>query len=244
MSLTPQQVARGFWALDVKAPPAVIEDPVEYRGTQAVTIACTQLADTARQRRLVRAWRTVLPTLTELRFLWLTSRVPQDLFEAACRVPSLEGLYIKWSTIKDLRPLIDAPTLRYVHIGSTAKAADPKPVGRLTRLTVLELESMPSLCQLEVLGELANLEQLAVEGGMWVTQHVESLAPLARLVGLRHLGLANLRAADPHSLRALASLTVLEHLRLAMWWPKEDLQFLSKALPRWRFGTEVVRDAT
>src|SRR5258706_4456735 len=89
-----------YWRPESNFPPSVVARPEDFVGTDRLNVACTQTALPAReQRALVRAWCDILPSLKGIRFLWFSSRVPQDLFDAACRVAELEGFYIKWSGI-------------------------------------------------------------------------------------------------------------------------------------------------
>lgn len=92
-----------FWyhRLDDHHPPPVVRWPEELGLSDRAAISCTQTdLSTSQQKALVRKWCELLPKLSGLRLLWLTSRVPQRLFDAACEMPDLEGLYIKWSGIK------------------------------------------------------------------------------------------------------------------------------------------------
>ncbi|WP_293726391.1 hypothetical protein, partial [Thiolapillus sp.] len=41
------------------------------------------------QRKLVESWCEALPGLDKVEFLWLSSRVNQPLFDAACQMKSL-----------------------------------------------------------------------------------------------------------------------------------------------------------
>ena len=77
-------------------PPRIVQQPAEYDGSDRLALSCTQtgLPQTA-QRKLVKEWCNRLPTLSNVKFLWLTSRATQDLFDAACRMPALTGLWIE-----------------------------------------------------------------------------------------------------------------------------------------------------
>jgi hypothetical protein len=244
MHLSKAAVQAGFWsaANGDLPPPKSIRDPDDFAGGDGLAIECTQLGDTALQRRLVRAWVGLLPALKEVRFLWLRSRVPQALFDAACRMPGLEGLYVKWSGIKDLAPLRGAMALRYLRLGSSTQITDGRPLWDLHQLVVLEIENIPVIRDLAGIEALDGLEQLAVEGSVWTTQQIESLTPLSTLGRLRHLGLTNLRAREPSSLRALGQLSQLVHLRLAQWWPPDDMAYLVRTLPRWKYGRPPLGD--
>jgi hypothetical protein len=192
------------------------------------------------QGKLVGAWTGLLPILDTVRFLWLSSRATQSLFESACAMPSLEGLYIKWGGIKDLTPLLTLGTLKYLHIGGSGRIQDIACLRHMDRLVVLELEGFVRVSSLEPIADLTQLEGLAVEGSIWTTQIVDSLRPLAKLTSLKYLFLANLRSKDnskDNSLKPLAELVSLVHLRTAYWWPEEEFSKLRKSLPCLEYGS-------
>lgn len=78
----------------------------EYEGEQTLTIDCTQLGDSStphlsspkEKKRVLREWCDYLKahpdSFTRLSF---GTRVPQELFEAACHQRRLVELRIKWS---------------------------------------------------------------------------------------------------------------------------------------------------
>ena len=70
-------------AKDVVSAP--ISYPEDYGGAPRLNLVCTQLDLSAyEQRKLVESWTEILPTLGDVRFLWLSSRAIQSRFEAAC----------------------------------------------------------------------------------------------------------------------------------------------------------------
>lgn len=211
--------------------PAVIRWPHELRDCDRAGISCTQTDLTAsRQRALVSDWCELLPTLSGIRLLWLTSRVPQRLFDAACRMPDLEALYIKWSGIRSLAALRSAAGLRYFHLGSSPGLESIEPLASCTDLISLGLENVARITDLDPVGELGQLEALAVEGSMWTTQYVETLEPIGRLTELRYLSLANLRAGDG-TLRPLFALHELRRFVGASWWDEAEREELLRANP-------------
>src|SRR5207342_506327 len=113
---------RSFWAHhpDDRFPPPCIRTPDEADGSDRLSIACTQTELPAKaQRELVQRWCDELPGMTQVRYVWFQSKVPQALFDAACRLPNLEGLFVKWSSIDSLEPLLQPAGLRYVYVGSS-----------------------------------------------------------------------------------------------------------------------------
>jgi len=239
VALSDRQVELGFWhpALTGEMSLRTLVEPDDGADGEQLAVACTQLADAAVQRRAVRAWVQLLPTLKNVRRFWFRSRMTQALFDAACRIPHLEGLWVKWSGsgIKSLEALGECRSLRHLHIGSATQARDLRILESVPRLEVLELVDFMAIRDLEPLGALAGLEQLAFCGGIWNVVGVDSLTPLSRIRGLRYLDITALKARAPASFRDLARLERLEHLTAAAWWPQEDVAYLRERLPLWRY---------
>jgi hypothetical protein len=232
--LTDRDAREGFWCYRPGEgfPPIAIRDPEDYDAGPSASIACTQTGLPPReQARLVRHWCKVLPTLTELEFLWFHSKVPQELFDAACRVPHLQGLWIKWSSIKSIEAVSRCANLRFLHLGSSSQIESIEHLRGLQSLVWLELQNIKRLSDLTVIGDLQQLHGLAIEGSVWTTQVVDSLAPLAKLRSLRYLSLVNLKARDK-TLRPLFSLSSLEGFHAAQWWSEEEVSQLRSANPK------------
>jgi hypothetical protein len=163
-----------------------------------------------------------------VRFLWLGSRVPQALFEAACQMPALEGLHIKWSGIGDLSAITHCTTLRYFHLGQSSQVRSIAPLGHL-RLRWLGLELLSKVKDLSPLENSIQLEGLTLEGSMSTPWSVRTLEPLSRLGNLRYLSIAGLKAED-RSLTPLLSIARLETFHHATWWPEEQLSEIHKRI--------------
>jgi hypothetical protein len=229
MMLTPDQIEYGFWSFrpEDKFPPPAITYPEEYAGDGISSY---------RQRELVESWCESLPDMNAVRYLWLNSRVNQPLFEAACSLPGLEGLFIKWGALTELTPLAARKSLQYLHIGSAAGVRDIRPLSEMDWLLVLEIENFNRVRDLEPLVNLNRLEGLAVTGSTWTTWKIDSLAPLGSLKSLRYMFLTNLKA-DDGTLKPLTGLKGLVNLQTAYWWPAADFAKLRAALPELRYGT-------
>ena len=128
-------------------PPKSVAEPDQYDGGPNLNVVCTQLSDRTpyAQRKLVDRWCKALPGMKGVRILWFNSRVPQLLFDAACRVPGLEGLYVKWSGIKTLAALHEARDLRYLHLGSSPGIESMEPLGAMTQLRWLDIENFKKI---------------------------------------------------------------------------------------------------
>lgn len=220
-----------YWRPERDFPPPPIVRPDGISGGDRLNIACTQTTLPAReQRAIVAAWCELLPSLTGIRLLWFSSQVPQRLFDAACRVGGLDGLYIKWSGIEDLASLEQARALRHFHLGPSGRLSSIQPLAGLQRLRWLGLGRLSRIQDLDPLGRLTDLEGLSLEGSMGTVWRVRTLAPIGHLTSLRYLSIANLRAAD-RSLAALFSLRRLQAFHHATWWDAEELAEIRRRNP-------------
>jgi hypothetical protein len=152
------------------------------------------------------------------------------LFESACQIADLEGLYIKWSGIDDLSSIQRLQSLQYLHLGPSARVASIDALEHSRQLRWLGLELLSRITDLEPVGRLVNLEGLSLEGSMGTTWRVETLAPVGRLTNLRYLSIANIRSTDG-SLDGLRSLHRLATFRHATWWDASELAEIRRRNP-------------
>lgn len=222
-----------YWEVSLENwPSQSVREPGEIRSDGRLLVWCTQTQLTEKeQRKLVSRWCDVLPSLQGVRHLWFVSRVSQKLFDAACRVPGLESLRIKWSGVKTLEAIENASALRHLFIGSSAGVQSIQPLGSLTMLQTLGIENFARIRNLDPLADLKELRQLSVEGGMWTTQHVETLAPVGELLNLRYLGIRGLRSAD-RTLSPLFNLRQLEVLWASRGWDDHEIAELERRNPK------------
>jgi hypothetical protein len=223
---------REFWARKAQRDitPDPIVSPDEYCGSEYLSISCTQTDLPVReQRKLVERWCELLPTLKHVRWLWFYSRVPQELFDAACRLEQLEALYFKWTGVTDFSSLTHCPKLKYLHIGSSASAKSIEPLGKLTQLKWLQIDNVKAATSVEPLSSLTNLEGLGFTGSEFRRYTLESFDPLANLTKLQWLHLGAVHTKDL-SLRAFAGLKDLQFLGVGNYFPVAELAWLSLQL--------------
>lgn len=219
---------REFWAREPQRSlePTAIQNPDQYKGEERVSFSCTQTdLPAAEQRTLVERWRAALPEFTNVRWLYFNSHMPQELFEAACKLPALNGLCMSWSGINDLTPLERCQQLQYLRIGMAGGVRSIEPLGKLASLRWLQIANV-QIASLEPLRPLKNLEGLGFIGGESKPVALESFAPLADLTNLEWLHLGAVRTID-NSLRPLSGLKRLKFLGLANAFPVEEFAFLS-----------------
>jgi len=146
-------------------------------------------------------------------------------------MPSLEGLWIKWSSVTNITSIQELSRLRYFHLGSSTALRSIHPLAELTRLKWLGLENLKHISAIDPIGTPTQLEGLTLEGSMWNTWKVRTLAPLSSLHNLRYLSLAGLRAND-RTLAPLFALRSLERFVAGTWWDDEELREIHRRNPR------------
>lgn len=214
-------------------PPRSIREPEQWEGGEHLSLAVTQTdLKPAEQKKLVQRWCALLPTLKDVRFLWFQSRVSPELFEAACQLPNLEGLYVKWSGIKNFRPIAQlGGTLRYLHMGSSPSLEPLDVLSELPLLEWLELENVRA-ADLGFVSSLKSLRGLGLHGdtNSLKALKVKSLAPLNGLDKLTWLSLSAIRTED-ESLSPLATLPSLRYLLINNHFPWQEYAKLAGLRP-------------
>ncbi|QXL84822.1 hypothetical protein [Comamonas sp. NLF-1-9] len=223
---------REIWAREPQRSlqPAAIRDPSDYAGQERLSIACTQTDLPAKkQAALVQQWCELLPTLTQVRWLYFMTRVPQPLFDAACRMPGLVGLYIKWSGIESLEPLTRLRDLQYFHLGESASVSSIAPLAQMKSLKWLQLDGLRKIESLEPLRHLSTLEGLGFVSAESRVHVVDSFEPLSALTRLQWLNLGPRPARL--GLQPLHALKGLEYLGLPNKYSVHEFAELSLHVP-------------
>ena len=222
----------GYWParrLRGEIPPAV-RFTDEYSGSDVLNIACTQTDLTlSRQEKLIDEWCIRLPQLS-IRTLVFSSKVPQRLFDAACAVPGLEALSIKWSSIASLDAISQAASLRSLFIGSSPAVQSLLPLSRLLRLEHLFIENIQGPVDLTFVEVLGNLREFGLSAARGRTLQVQTLAPLSSLTQLEMLWLVSLQLQND-GLAPLHALSNLASLRTTIKSSSKELKDLCAAIP-------------
>lgn len=184
--------------------------------------------DDKEKKKVVQAWVKKLPTLKQLKRLNLWVQVNQAVFDAACTLPNLEVLQIKWSSMQDIGAISNLSRLKALYIGSSTRVKSIEPLATLPTLEMLELENFKLISDFSPLTKLKTLQSLAVTGSMWSRQAVGSLEPFAAMTWLSHLALDT---SSVSSLKPLSGLTGLKTLGLGGRLPFEEYAWLSAKLP-------------
>lgn len=156
----------------------------------------------------------------------------QPLFEAICRMPALQGLYIKWGKLTDATALQQLRQLRFLHIGSAPRLQPLDVLAKLPELQWLELENVQAATDTAFLLPLKGLRGLSLQGPLngGKPLALKSLQALTALQQLEWLDLGNLTLAD-QSLTVIAELPTLRHLHLCNRFAMEQLAALAGKRP-------------
>jgi Leucine-rich repeat (LRR) protein len=230
----------GYWParrLRGEIPPAVRMTD-EYQGSGVLNIACTQTELTrARQEKLIDEWCHRLPQLA-IHTLVFSSKVPQRLFEAACTVPGLQALSIKWSSIASLEAVSQAASLRSLYLGSSPAVPSLAPLSRLLGLEHLFIENIQEPVDLCFVEALKALREFGLSGARGRTLRVQTLAPLSSLTQLEMLWLVSLQIQNDE-LSPLHTLSKLASLRTTIRPSSKELKDLCAAVPSLRHFQSV-----
>ena len=202
--LTDQQLRYGFWpSLQLSGSiPKAITFPNEFHGGEILNIACTQTGLTAsKQKTLIQEWCELLPSVAFEKIVF-SSKVNQTLFEAAVANQSIDGLFVKWSSVESIEAIAGHTKLRSLYLGSSPRASG---LDNLETLPALEHLFLDGVIAAQDLSFLKGLEKLKEFGLARASKpfKVESLAPIANLqdllvlwlvrIGVKHDGLAPLK---------------------------------------------------
>jgi len=237
MRLSQDQVHWGYWnwLRAQKRVPEHITYFEEYRPSETLVLNITQLdIGSHRQSKNIDRWCNELSNLGEVKYLWFVSRVNQKMFDAACRVPNLEGLFVKWSGIKNIESLSTPKDLRHLHLGSSSQVESIQVLGELDSLVTLDLQQLNKISDFGIVSKLTSLEGLGIDGSMWTAQKIETLKPLAKLRNLKYLTLINTRLKDK-SFDPILNLTELVRFESSWNYPEAEFEKL-KALPKLKYG--------
>jgi len=237
--LTNEELKHGYWGarrLAGALPDIPVVHPDEFKGGDTLVLACTQTnLATSEQRRLVKAWCVSLPQL-KLKTLMFTTKVNQELFDAAVQVKGLDALSIKWSSIKSISSIVDCASLTALNLGSSPSLTGLDHLTGLARLRSLCIENVREAQDLAFVQGLHGLEEFGASGSMWTDLKIESLWPLNQMHGLELLWLVGAKVLRDgllplHGLRSLTTLNCAYNFR------GSEFAALRAATPSLRFGS-------
>ncbi len=235
--MTDAQIKYGTWNIKKGFVPP--KDSVtlfdEYRPSDKLSLVVTQTNLTSyQQQKNIDEWCDKLPALSEVKFLWMPSKVNQKIFDAVCKMSNIEGLWIKWSGIKKLDQLAQLKNLKYFKLGSSSQVESIEALESLTNLETLELEQLNKITNFNVIGSLTQLQGLGLDGSLWTAQKIDSLEPVSYLEKLKYLTTTNSQIKDK-SFDPLLGLTELVRFNCSWNYPESEFEKLN-SLPNLKYG--------
>ena len=179
-----------------------LTEVTDYNGGDNVCINATQLGfhevngeqklyTEHEKRKIVQKWCEFLSSNpTQFRRLYFRTRVPQDLFNAACQQLNLETLHVKWGPYTDISSLSNLKKLRVLYLGSGAAIKSIDVLGELKSIRALQIENFQKIEDFSILGRLTNLEMLEIFPRPLQLIHISNLKFLESMTSLRHLWIA------------------------------------------------------
>lgn len=238
--LSTDEVQKGYWGSRRVAgalPSESITHPDQLApDADALILACTQTRLSAsEQRKLVRTWCALLPQLP-LKTLMFTTKVNQELFDAATRIKGLQALSIKWSSIRSVASVAECQSLVALDIGSSPSMTGLPHLARLPMLRSLRLENVREAADLSFVEGLTDLQEFGASGSMWTDLKIDSLWPLKDMHGLELLWLTGARVMNDglvplHGLRSLTTLHCAYNFRAS------EFAALRAATPSLKYGS-------
>jgi len=207
----------------------------QYNMSDKLSLFITQTNLTPnQQKKNIEEWSERLPELNLVKFLWLPSKVNQKIFDAICKLPNLEGVWIKWSGIKNLDRLTQLKNLKHFKLGSSSQLDSIEVLESMVNLETLELEQLNKISDFNVVRNLKQLKGLGLDGGMWTAQKIDSLEPVGHLKYLKYLTTTNSQIKDK-SFDALLNLNELVRFNCSWNYPESEFEKL-KSLPNLKYG--------
>jgi len=241
-TLSERDIEIGFWRFNKVGengfhPNDIYEVPENVYEIERLSLNLSTLSKATDEERkmLKKKWYPLLPTLSKLKYLWLSEKTNQKIFDEVCKIKSLEGLWLKWTSIENLENISQLENLKHIYIGPSTKLQSLTPLTALKNLVTIHLEGLPLISDFSCLTTTPNIEGLKIGGTMWKPQMIDTLKGFEKFEKLKYLSFINIVIADKDSspIRQIKSLINLDmHYR----WTKHDFQSLYKSLPNLRYG--------
>ena len=240
LEMTENQIKFGVWHVkEGFVPPSTDVTRIEdFIPSAKLSLLLTQTSLKPHiQKKNYERWCEILPEAKELKFLWLPSKVNQKIFDAVCRIPNLEGLWIEWSSVKNIDNLVKLSNLRHLHLGASSQVENIEALASLSNLETLATEQLNKISDFSPIAGLRQLQGLGLDGGMYISQKINTLEPIGGLENLKYLTLTNSQIKDK-SLDPLLKLNELMRLNCSLNYPASEFDKL-KSMPNLKYGNVV-----
>lgn len=176
--------------LGVSCPVPIARYPEEYHWQSEIRLSCTQHqgVTSREQRKITDNWVDFLKNNSlPLETVVLSTRTPQDVFDAICCQESITELYFKWCAVPDLSSIGKLRKLKKLYIGHGASILTMEPLAELKELEALRLGNTIKVTDYSPIGKLTNLREFSIEGNDNLTPVILNMESDAFLQGLTKL---------------------------------------------------------
>ncbi len=231
MSLTKDQIKNRFWnSQKIKeVEPQAITLTEEYAGEKSLSLFITQLTyekdlTKSQKKKLIKEWLDYLPKLKNVKYLWVKSKIDQEVFESICKMPNLEILKIKYFTGESIDSLVKLKKLEHLSI-YMPRVTEIDSLKYLKGLETLCIGYPKSISDFSCVSDLQNLEGLEISGSMYKNQEIQDLKFLEQLTKLKYLTLISTNVKSK-SLDPILKLNKLEFFISGFNFPIKEFEKL------------------
>lgn len=182
-------------------------------------------------------WISILPTLKNIKFLWVKGSINQDFFDVICQMDWLEALNINGLiSINNLNNISNLKNLKHLQIGSSSKLNNIDALSNLKNLITLQIAGFKQINNIKPISKIKSLKGLHIQGDMWKKQYLDTIEGLENLTNLEYLSLDGTEIIKK-DISPITKLKKLKNLEVGFWWTKDDLILLYDSLPNLEHGS-------
>lgn len=188
-------------------------------------------------KRHRKEWIDILPSLKNIRFLWVKGSINQEFFDIICKMDWLEALNLQGIiAIKNLDSISNLKHLKHLKIESSSKLTDINGLSGLKNLLTHQIEGFRLIRDITPITKIKSLKGLHIQGDMWKKQFLDSITGLDELSNLEYLSLDGTEVITK-DITPITKLKKLKNLEVGYWWTKYDLNLLYHSLPNLKYGS-------
>ncbi len=188
-------------------------------------------------KKLRKEWIKLLPTLKNIKFLWVKGSINQEFFDTICEMPWLEALNIRGLiSINNLTNISSLQNLKHLNFESSSRLKDINGLSNLNNLITLQIEGFKLIRDITPITKITSLKGLHIEGDMWKKQYIDSIDGLDKLINLEYLSLDGTEVVKK-DITPILKFKKLQNLEVGYWWTTDDLKLLYNHLPNLKYGS-------
>jgi hypothetical protein len=232
LNLNSNDIKIGFWNIQNRKPEYLNCDNIRIHSVKELGLG---FQNDDNKTKELKTWNSVLEKLDNVEYIWTYHKLSQTTFESICKMKNLKGIFIKWSSIKNLESLTKQRNLLHLNLGLSSGIETIEPIILLQNLITFESENLKKVYDWTPISKMTKLQGLGVNGGMYERLKLESIQFVSNLKELKYLYLISTSILN-NSLKPIEELKELRTLRLTNDWSEENFISLRKELPKLKYG--------